>query len=783
VDEEVIRWNRNLKILIPTILNFSKRTKSRLGFDKYICPLNLFIMRMHPNSRSKKVLQFLFKSIQTTWRKSVFLVILSLHTVFANADEGMWMPLLISQNYDAMQRMGLKLTAEDIYSINKSSMKDAIVHFGGGCTAEVISSKALLLTNHHCGYDAIAKLSSVGNNYLMNGFMATTMSEELPCPGLSVKFLSRIEDVTDKVRSFIGNAYGKEVETKFDDIAKQITTQANEGKTYESEVKSFYAGNKYYLFVYQRFTDIRLVSAPPENLGKFGGDTDNWMWPRHTCDFSMFRVYCDNDNKPAAYSTNNRPFIPKHHLPVSLKGVRENDYAMIMGYPGRTTRYLTSHGVDLAINTNNPSVVKIRDKRLAIMREEMEKDPAVDLMYASAYASLANYWKYFIGQTEQLKNLNIFAKKQQEEQAFENWSMVSNREMKNVMPEFQKAYAAYSPYAKHSVYYREAFMAPALVKLAASFENIQKALDANVNDDSLAVLCKKMTGTRKTLLNNVNLALDQKVFAALHLMFYQDVPKSQHPSIFQAYVFDKYGAEDWKQTFDDFAEDVYANTALLDSQKFEELCNVDNIERLMRDPIIKYTIQVIRNYKDNYEPKVNDFNYEMFELNRAYQGALLSKNSNKLMYPDANSTMRLSYGKVSAYTPKDAVSFKYYTLADGLLEKYKAGDKEFDLQPKVVDLLKNKEYGSYADKELGGLVTCFITTNDITGGNSGSPVINGNGELIGCAFDGNWEAMSGDIAFDTRFKRTICADARYIMWVVDKVLGGHRLLDEMTIRN
>ena len=346
-------------------------------------------------------------TIKSSGKALLLMVLFMSSQIVSKADEGMWLPLLISQNYEAMQRLGLRLTPEQIYSINNSSMKDAIVHFGGGCTGEMISNNGLLLTNHHCGYDAIATLSSVDQNYLMNGFMANSFEDELPAVGLGVKFLYRIEDVTDKVNAHLGDAYGKDVETKFEEIAKEITKAANENGSYESDVKSFYAGNKYYLFVYQRFTDVRLVAAPPENLGKFGGDTDNWMWPRHTCDFSMFRVYSNNDNKPAPYSKNNPPYTPKHHLPVSLKGEKENDYAMIMGYPGRTTRYLTSYGVDLAINISNPSVVKIREKRPAIMREEMEKDPAVDLMYASSYAGIANYWKYFIGQTEQLKNLNL----------------------------------------------------------------------------------------------------------------------------------------------------------------------------------------------------------------------------------------------------------------------------------------------------------------------------------------------------------------------------------------
>lgn len=690
--------------------------------------------------------------------------------------------MLIAQNFEEMQRLGFKGTPEQIYSINSSSMKDAIVHFGGGCTAEVISGKGLLLTNHHCGYGNIAGLSTVENNYLANGFMAKSFEEELPCPGLSVRFLVRIEDVTTKVSDYIGDAYGKEVETKFEEINRVITKEANDGGKYESDVRSFYSGNKYFLLVYQRFTDIRLVGTPPENLGKFGGDTDNWMWPRHTCDFSMFRVYCNNDNQPAAYDKNNRPFIPKHFLPVSLKGVKENDYAMIMGYPGRTTRYMTSYGVDQAINISNPTIVKIRDKRLGIMREEMEKDAAVDLAYSSSYAQIANYWKYFIGQTEQLKNLNIISQKEKEEDEFTSWAKKNNPDAKKILSDYSKAYAAYQPYVKHSIFYREAFQAAALTKLAMSFESINKAIIANAASDSIEKLCKRLLKVRKSALEGMNPTLDKKVFSALNLMYYQDVPKSQHPAIFANEIFAKYGSDNWQQTFDNYTEYLYSHTLLLDSAAYEKNCTAENIHVLLGDPYVHYALDVMKNYNTNYDPKVKEFNYEMFELNRAYLAALMEMNEDKKMYPDANSTMRVTYGKVSAYAPKDAVSYNYYTTGEGLLAKYKPGDKEFDLHSNVVDLLKNQSYGDYADKDLGTLVTCFITNNDITGGNSGSPVMNADGELIGAAFDGNWEAMSGDVAFDKRYKRTIVADVRYILWVSDKVLGGRRLLEEMDLR-
>jgi hypothetical protein len=716
-------------------------------------------------------------------KKILIVIVLITSLLKAKADEGMWIPMLINQNFAEMQRLGFKMTPEQIYSINQSCMKDAIVHFGGGCTGEMISKDGIVLTNHHCGYDAIATLSSVQQNYLQNGFVANTKAEELPAEGLSVKFLARIEDVTDKVQKAIGDAYGVDVETRFEKIAKEITTQANENGTYSSDVKSFYAGNKYLLLVYSIYTDVRLVATPPENLGKFGGDTDNWMWPRHTCDFSMFRVYSNNDNKPAPYNKNNRPYVPKYHLPVSLKGIKEGDFAMIMGYPGRTTRYLTSYGVDAAINESNPTVVKIRDKRLATLRETMDVDPAVDLKYASSYASLANYWKYFIGQTAQLKYLKIVDKKQVQEDNFTLWAQKENKGLRNLMSDYSAAYSNYKPYIKHITFYREAFQASTLMKLGSMYEDIEKMITEKKPDSIIAKSLKRIAMVRTSLLKNTDIATDKKVFANLNLMYYQDVPKQQHPPIFASKVIAEFGSSDWQKTFNDYTMYLYEATNLLDDAKFETFNKIENINNILNDEAIQYALNVVHNYKDNYEQKAKDFNYEMFELNRAYQGGMLEKNKGKQMYPDANSTMRVSYGSVKSYKPKDAVFYNYYCTADGLLEKYIAGDKEFDLQPKVVSLLKSKTFGDYIDKGADNLITCFITTNDITGGNSGSPVINGDGELIGCAFDGNWEAMSGDIAFDTRYKRTICADIRYIMWVLDKVLGGRPLIDQMTIRN
>ncbi|MFM2385336.1 MAG: hypothetical protein RL660_93 [Bacteroidota bacterium] len=713
-------------------------------------------------------------------KKFVLSLVLACSMLVSKADEGMWLPYLISQNIDAMQKLGCKLTAADLYDVNKGSLKDAIVHFGGFCTGEIISKQGLILTNHHCGYDAIAGLSTVEKNYLRNGFAATTNDMELPCPGLFVRFLVRVEDVTAKITKATKKLKGEARDKKMAKLIEEWE-KAEKANGYEIVVRPFYAGNMYLMMVYEKFTDIRLVAAPPENLGKFGGDTDNWMWPRHTCDFSMFRVYSDNNNKPAGFSKNNRPYQPKHSLPVSLRGVQENDYAMIFGYPGRTQRYLTSYGVDLAINESNPAIVKIRDKALGTMREFMDKDEALDLKYSSLYANIANYWKYFIGQTEQLKGLNVIDTKRKEEAAFTRWAE-GNKDLNGLFDRYQSAYNDYKSYNKYSVYLREALNFAAITDVAAPFVALRDLYAAPKPDqEKIAQMISRIKNMRKGVLEEADINVDKKLFSALNLMTYQDNAREKLPSVFADQIFKRFGSNDWSKTFNDYADYVYSNTNLWDDAKFDAFMKDMSADKLMTDPAIAYYINIVDHYKANYEAGVTKFGETMAELNKAYQGALLQKNAGKLMYPDANSTMRMTYGQVKAIAPKDAVFFNYYTTAEGLLEKYKAGDKEFDLNNKTLELLRNKTYGDYADRRSGQLITCFITNNDITGGNSGSPVIDGNGRLIGLAFDGNWEAMSGDISFDQKYKRTICADIRYVMWVVDKVLDGGALMTEMNL--
>ncbi|MBA3829752.1 MAG: S46 family peptidase [Taibaiella sp.] len=700
----------------------------------------------------------------------------------AKADEGMWLPMLIGKNYEEMVRMGLKLSKEDVYNINHSSLKDAIVQFAGGCTAEMISSNGLLLTNHHCGYDAIATLSTVQNNYLDNGFWAHNMQEELPAQGVTVIFLQRMEDVTDEVIKEVGTTKGEEYTKKFDAIRKKIEDRETKGNKYMvASVKEYFNGNQYFLLVYKKYVDVRLVGTPPKSLGKFGGDTDNWMWPRHTSDFSMFRVYAGADNEPADYAAANVAYHPKKYLPVSIKGEQENDYAMIYGYPGRTNRYEVSYGVNLAINTINPSIVSIRDTRLAIMRRHMAQDKTVYLKLTSLSARIANYWKYFIGQTEQLKRLKIVDKKKKQEDKYVAWAADNNFDA-GIMNKFAKIYQDVTPYAKHSVYYTECFRASALARIGASTEPLYKWLQKKeTNADSLKKYVDGLKETRRTIMKEFDYGTEKDMMAEMTKMYYDEVPKVQQPDIYQKVIFAKYGKYNADKTYMDYTEYVFKNTFLVDSNKFNAFCTAPSVEKIDKDPACEYALSFVHNYTKNYQGKVETYNAEKKELSKQYVRGLMAWKEGKLFYPDANSTMRISYGKVLSYDPQDGVHYNYFTTLDGLMAKYKPGSDEFDVPQQLIDLYNAKDYGRYADAD-GSLHTCFITNNDITGGNSGSPVINANGELIGAAFDGNWEAMSGDIAFDKKYKRTIVCDVRFILFLIDKMGHAKNLIKEMDIR-
>jgi hypothetical protein len=715
--------------------------------------------------------------------KKLLLTLLVFANIFySKADEGMWIPSLIGKNYDEMVRLGLKLTKEDLYSINHSSMKDAIVQFGGGCTAEMISSNGLLITNHHCGYDAIATLSTVKDNYLDNGFWAKSMKEELPAKDLSVIFLQRIDDVSEEVLKAVDGLKGEDYNKKLEEIKKTIETRSNDSGKLVANVKDYFNGNQFLLLIYKRYTDVRLVGTPPRNLGKFGGDTDNWMWPRHTADFSMFRVYADSNNKPANYSASNVPYHPKKFLPVSIKGVQEGDYAMIFGYPGRTNRYEISKGVQMALTEVNPSIVNIREKRLSIMRKHMNEDKKVYLKLTSQYQRISNYWKYFIGQSQQLKRLKVVDKKAKNEAAFTAWANQNAPEFSNTISRYEAAYNAYQPYAKHNTYFTEAFKASSLTKMALAFDPLMKALEKGHNSkDTVQKYTTSIKAAYKSMIKEMDAATDKEVFAAMNKMYYTDVAKDQQPAVFEESILKK-NPKDIDKAFNDYTNYVYSATFLLDSNKFKAVIDSPTLKVLNADPAIKYAVAVLHNFEQNYQPKVDAYTNDKKELSRQYvKGLMQMKGNKKMFYPDANSTMRITYGNVLSYSPQDAVVYDYFTTLDGLMAKYKPQDAEFDVPQDLINLYDKKDFGRYADNN-GVLRTAFITNNDITGGNSGSPVINGNGELVGLAFDGNWEAMSGDIAFDKKYKRTICVDARFVLFLIDKLGGANNLIEEMDLR-
>lgn len=700
------------------------------------------------------------------------------------ADEGMWLPLLLGQQvYNDMVKKGLKLTKEQLYQINKPSLKDAIIIFGGGCTGEIVSSKGLIFTNHHCGYDAIASASSVEKNHLKDGFYAKTLEEEI-ATSLSVQFLLRIEDITKEVMDSLKGLSGTERLQKQAQVLAAINKRmSNSEENIETRVSSLFKGNQFLAFVYQRYNDIRLVGTPPESVGKFGGDTDNWEWPRHTGDFSVFRVYTDVNGKPAKFNKNNVPLKPKWYLPVSLKPLKDGDFAMIWGYPGSTNRYESSYGIKLATDINNPTLVKLRDVRLKYMFEEMKNDPAVKLQLASSYAGIANYWKFFDGETKQLLKYDVYGQKLKFEQNFNQWAN-GKGEYQSLLADWGKAYDAWRPYAKHQVYMREGVLGSPLIAFASSLLSLEAAL---VKPTATAAEVKKAAENankaRKGFLESENKISDQKILAATTKMYYEDVDQSQHPVTFYPTLKNQFGALNNENTYQQYASHVFSKTMIFDDEKWNSFMAKPDAAALQTDPAFAHASAFIKNYNSKYGVLSQQFNAKNAEFGRLYLKGVIEMDTIKAkkMYPDATFTMRVSYGNVKSYQPRDAVKYDYVTTSRGLLEKYKAGDYEFDLPANQIDLIRKKEFGQYMDPTRKDLVIGFITTNDITGGNSGSPVLNNKGELIGLAFDGNYEALSHKLAFDKDLNRTICVDIRYVLWCIDKLGGASHLINELTL--
>jgi hypothetical protein len=699
---------------------------------------------------------------------------------WAVADEGMWLPSLIQKlNIADMQRMGLGLSADNIYSINNTSLKDAIVALDrGSCTAEVVSKEGLLLTNHHCGFGEIQSHSSVEHDYLQDGFWAMSRKEELPNPGKSVTFLISVEEVTAEVLANVTNATSEDERNRIvRSVTAELEKKAKGDTHYETYVRSFFAANKYYLFVTETFRDIRLVGAPPQALGKFGGDTDNWMWPRHTNDFAMFRIYCGPDGKPAAYSEDNIPYQPKHFLPVSIKGIEKGDFAMVMGYPGRTNRYETSFGVKNTMDVTNEVRIEVRKELLDIWSEYMTTSQKARIQYASKYARSSNYYKYSIGQNKGLANLNVIEKKQAIEKDFTNWvnsdtkhaekygkalSMIENS-FKNVEEDKARSYLS------------EALLrGPEIFMFASRGQSLLELLDKpEENKEKIERVTASIKRGMDEYFKDYDADTDQKVVGALLKLYAEKTAPQYHPAFF-ATIQKKY-----KGDFAKYAEKLFESSVFDSKEDLTAFLEKPTLKALKKDMAVSSAADIFGKFRE-----LTDMASEGQKLKnegeRLFVAGLMEMQPEKVFYPDANSTMRLTYGQVLDYEPRDGVIYNYFTTVNGYLEKEIPGDHEFDVPARMKQLLIDKDYRRYADKD-GSLRACFITNNDITGGNSGSPVINANGELIGIAFDGNWEAMSGDIVFEPELQRCINVDIRFVLWVIDVYAGATHLIDEMEI--
>ena len=699
---------------------------------------------------------------------SLLLISAFLFNFQARADEGMWILSLLNKNYAQMKKQGFKLTPEDIYSLNRASIKDAIGKFGahgrGFCTIEIVSDKGLLLTNHHCGYGAIQAHSSVEHNYLKDGFWAKNFDAELPNPGYYVDFMVRIEDVSDKINKKLKS---KMTETQRGDvikkISKEIEEEATKNNNHIAKVESFFNGNSYYLVVYKRYKDIRLVGTPPESIGKFGHDTDNWVWPRHTGDFSVFRVYADQNGKPAEYSEKNVPLKPKFFLPVSIKGVKKDDFTMVMGFPARTNRYMTSYGIEDRIDKNT-NQIKIRGIRQEIMMEDMKNDEKIRIQYSSKFSRSSNSWKNSIGMNKGLKKLNVHARKQATENKFRNW-YAQDAKLKakfgSTLNLIKNAYKGRKGFAYASQYISETMLRG--IEIIGFANRVSKMLD---KPDAIK-------GSAKKFFKDYSKPTDKKIALAMLKLFDEDVDVKYHPAFITEEINNKL-----KGNFDVYVDDLYAKSIFANEAAFFKFMENYDKEKLQKDPAF-IAAKSVNETNNMLKAKTKKFASDLATGKRLLMAGLMEMDKNKNFYPDANFTMRLSYGKVGDYKPRNAVTYDYYTTLAGVMEKEIPGDFEFDVSPKLKELYLKKDYGRYSQD--GKMPVCFTSNDDITGGNSGSPIMNGNGELIGLVFDGNWEAMSGDIAFETELQKCINVDIRYVLFIIDKFGGAKHLVDEMKI--
>jgi len=712
-------------------------------------------------------------------RKNLLIVSLTLISILPTmAKEGMWIPTLLNKyNIEEMKQMGFKLTAEDIYSVNRASMKDAVVLFGGGCTGELISGQGLLITNHHCGFDAIQNHSSVEHDYLTNGFWAKNRQEELPNSGLTVRFLDRMEDVTSKILAG--------TETKPKDSAsviigrntKRIVAEASEKGRYDASVQPLFYGNQYFLYVYQVFEDVRLVGAPPSSIGKFGGDTDNWMWPRHTGDFSLFRIYANKDNQPAKYSADNVPYKPKKFFKISLKGVQPEEFTMVFGFPGKTQEYLPSQAIRQIMEQGDPDKIKIRDLKLGLLTADMEKDPKIRIQYAAKYASTSNAWKKWQGEVKGLKRLNAITAKLKSENEFKNW-VSADPDRKNrfgdVLPNFEKLYNQLAPYSKAFDYYGEIVQRGTdIFTIIAYFDALEKRWSSLSPGDQQKTK-KEIITKLEEYFREYNEATDEKVFAVLLQLYAKDLDSRFLPDDFKA-VMSKTSSEKliskiYQKSIFSNAEKLSAVAGSLDTKKFKIISN---------DPAFKLFRSLKKHYETNVESFYNSIQKQIDENLKTYVAGILEMNQGKPLWADANKTLRVAYGKVEGYEPMDGVTYDFCTTLDGIMQKDNPLIYDYNVPQALRDLYQKKDYGRYGNN--GKMNVCFSASNHTTGGNSGSPVIDANGNLIGVNFDRCWEGTMSDLMFDPDRCRNIILDIRYALFITDKLAGAGYLIDEMAI--
>jgi len=694
----------------------------------------------------------------------------------AMADEGMWFLMHLKRLNEAdMQKKGLKLTAEEIYSINNSSLKDAIVQFNGGCTAEIVSGKGLVFTNHHCGYGAIAELSTKEHDYLKDGFWAKNFSQELKPKSLYVRFFVRMDDVSKRILSLVNDKMSeKERNTIIQQEIAKIEKENSENGKYIVNVRSFYNGNEFYYFVYEDYTDVRLVGTPPNSIGKFGGDTDNWEWPRHTGDFAIFRIYADKNGNPAPYSKENVPLKTKYYLPISLKGVKEGDFSMILGYPGRTNRWMPAAGIDQNVNFAYPAWVEASKTGMDAMKKHMDKDQSVNINYASKYSGVANYWKNRQGMIDALTKHKTSASKRKTEDKLNKWAnKKENKEQYgDVIKTINEYYDATNLKARHDNYLTGLVRSSTFGSLPATLGNALKQY-AEANEAKRSELKPRLETFIADNYEKIYLPLEVDVLAD-ELNLYSTKAGQIAPYIAEL-------AKQNNNTFGPTVQNAFDNSIFASKNKLEAFLTNPNAEQIDEDPLYKISSSLMNKYRERTAEQ--DLAEEKFQAaHRKYIAGFLAMNPNGKYYPDANSTLRLTYGKVRAL-PKDArndAKINNYTTLDGTIAKYKPNDDEFDISPRLIELNEKKDYGRYADKN-GYMPVNFLSDQDITGGNSGSPVLNAKGELVGIAFDGNIEAMAGDVIFDPKLQRTISVDIRYVLFIIDKFAGAQNIIDELTI--